>query len=236
MNQTLPTLLLCGILLAGCSKEDAPKTTLPDTSATTSARTAAPGAQAAQTGADTGKSTGEWHPGRPDTKSGTIATTNGSITVAMKLVYRGIPYSLYLPEDMLAERDTTDPKGTRLRIYNAPQGKPDRSAWAEIYVPNNPLSLMDMTGAVLGSDGLVEQNKFKVTAPPQPFPHCQWSAETYAFAGKGNEGYACLSVHATTKAFYVAVVHKKGEKDFPLRIDAILSEFQWNDTGGGLGE
>lgn len=151
-------------------------------------------------------------------------------------MYQGIPYSLYIPEDMVAERDTTDPKGTRLRIYNAQQGKLERSSWVEIYVPNDPMSLMDMTGTVLGSDGLVEQNKFKVTAPPQPFPHCEWGAETYAFAGKEKEGYACLSVHNTTKAFYVAVVHKKGEKNFPLRIDAILREFQWNDSGSGLGQ
>lgn len=234
MNNTVIQLLLCGILLAGCSNEDAPRTPPPSTT-TTPPRTDSGNAQGVETGTTTGKS-GQWHPGRPDTKSGTIATTDGSITLTMKLIYHGIPYSLYIPEDMVAEQDTTDSKATRLRIYNMQQGKPERGSWAEIYVPNDPISLMDMTGTVLGSDGLVEQNKFKVTAPPQPFPHCEWGAETYAFAGKEKEGYACLSVHNTTKAFYVAVVHKKGEKNFPLRIDAILREFQWNDNGSGLGQ
>ena len=225
--------LVCCLLLAGCSKEDAPKSNTPSSSKTS---------PEAQTDSGRGKPTsnaagkqGEWHPGRPDTKSGTIATTNGSITVAMTLMYKGIPYSLYIPEDMVAERDTANPKGTQVRIYNAPNGKVDRGSWAEIYVPNEPTTLMDMTGALLGSDGLAEQYKFKVTAPPQPFPHCAWGAETYAFAGKEKEGYACLNVHATTKAFYVAVVQKKGEKNFALRVDAILSEFQWNDDGKGLG-
>lgn len=232
MNNPVLRLLLCGTLLAGCSKEEAPKNQPPST--TTSAQTDSSNNHSVQPG--TAVKPSQWHPGRPDTKSGTIATTDGSITLTMKLIYHGIPYSLYIPEDMVAEQDTNDSKATRLRIYNMQQGKPERSSWAEIYVPNDPISLMDMTGTVLGSDGLVEQNKFKVTAPPQPFSHCEWGAETYAFAGKEKEGYACLSVHNTTKAFYVAVVHKKGEKNFPLRIDAILREFQWNDNGSGLGQ
>ncbi|MCC7438826.1 MAG: hypothetical protein IT211_10075 [Armatimonadetes bacterium] len=222
------------LLFAGCSKQDAPQNTPSSQKISASTQTDSGKGNGGNSNTVTGKP-GEWHPGRPDTKSGTIATANGSITVAMTLMYKDIPYSLYIPEDMVAERDTASPKGTRLRIYNAPKGKVNRGSWAEIYVPNEATTLMDLTGALLGSDGLAEQYKFKVTAPPQPFPHCVWGAETYAFAGKETEGYACLSVHATTKAFYVVVVQKKGEKNFPLRVDAILGEFQWNDDGRGLG-
>lgn len=173
-------------------------------------------------------------PERPATKVVKIMIKGEAHPTHLTLLNDEIPFTTYIPDDMTSEKRLT-PEGIEVTVYANFNGKENKDAYLQIFIPTKKTSPIDATGTVLGSDGPVEKNGWKISAPPDPFPRCPWAYSSYLISGKKGRGYICIGIHHD-KAFHV-LLHRpeKYAEDFDPRADLILSEFRWND-GKGIGE
>jgi len=167
-------------------------------------------------------------PERPETKVVKLMIEGEAHPTHLTLLRETIPFTTYIPDDMKAEKRLT-PEGIEVTVYANFNGKENRDAYLQIFIPTKTVSPIDATGMILGSEGPVEKNGWQISEPPEPFPHCPWAYASYQISGKKGKGYVCIGTHHD-KAFYV-LLHRPAEYEegFDPRADLILAEFRWND-------
>ncbi len=163
---------------------------------------------------------------RPETKAGKIMVEGKEQSMQLKLAGKGLPFTTYVPEDMVAVEKVTGEAMT-LRVHAAFGGKETKNAYMEILVPTGTTSSLEVSGLVLGSGGVVEKNKWQVSNAAESTTRCPWAVNTFSIEKKGFTGYICVGSHEG-QGYYVLVYYPSEFADgFGPRADLVMSEMVW---------
>ena len=184
--------------------------------------------------------TGPPAPTRPQSMGGKIRIEGDSTEVRFRLVDDAVlPFSTYVPDGIIQGERIAHDGGTGARFFANFAGKLSQDAYLNIFFPARDTTFDLLRKSVAGdSTGLIYQMGLKLDKSTTAAKFCPWAKESFSFSGpndgKNVKGTLCLGTHRG-RAFYV-LVHYPAEYagGFPPRVERILNEIRWDDTGRPL--
>lgn len=177
---------------------------------------------------------------RQQSIGGKIKVDGDSTEVRFRLVDDAVlPFSTYVPDGIIQGGRIAHEGGTGVRFFANFAGKLSQDAYLNIVFPARDTTFELLRQALVSdSTGLLHQMGLKLDKPNSAEKFCPWARESYSFTGpsdgKNIKGNVCIGTHRG-RAFY-ALIHYPGEyaSGFPPRVERILSEIRWDDTGRPL--
>ncbi|HEX7118026.1 MAG TPA: hypothetical protein VF212_04525 [Longimicrobiales bacterium] len=217
--------LTLSLLGAGCADRGTDAVAAGDTAAADTATTGTPPAAAL--------------PPRPDTIHSTILLEGMADSMTYWL-YRSppafpVPFTTYVPADMAAE-PVASGEGDAFRFVAEFGGVRNEQAFLAVAFP--PAGV-DEAGARELARAFAAQHEIRARRPDVPRRYA-WSLEEWDFSrglpdGRTAIGTVALGRHGD-RYFYVATHFPEAYADgFGPRVERILDEWRWEDTGEGLG-
>jgi hypothetical protein len=167
---------------------------------------------------------------RPQEKTITISIEGMEERMRFRLLDKaGLPFTAYYPQDMIAETATSK-KGTVVRFIANSGGKRNDKAALHIFFFRQGVTQKDAYAtmrAAVTSQGI--RNPRPLVKPQFP-----WSLREYSLSAQERGGLAALGSH---KGRYFTILLKypiEYEEGLWPRVEQILEEWRWRDTGRGL--
>ena len=149
-----------------------------------------------------------------------------------------LPFVTYFPTDEFVTEVTRSPRGHGVRFYVNFGGVENREAYVAIFV----------AGGETPADSVVELRTFLTSTFTElgweqtsgEVSSCDWAADHLTFqdtaADALTNGYVCFGEHDGLP-FYI-LTHAPAEygDGFGPRVQTLMEEFRWRDTGEGLAE
>lgn len=177
---------------------------------------------------------------RQQSIGGKITIDGDSTEVRFRLVDDAVlPFSTYVPDGIIQGGRIAHEGGTGVRFFANFAGKLSQDAYLNIVFPARDTTFELLKQAMVNdSIGLLHQMGLKLDKTSSAGKFCPWARESYSFSGpadgKNVKGSLCIGTHRG-RAFY-SLVHYPAEyaSGFPPRVERILSEIRWDDTGRPL--
>jgi hypothetical protein len=179
-------------------------------------------------------------PTRPQSMGGKIRIEGDSAEVRFRLVDDAVlPFSTYVPDGIIQGERIAHDGGTGVRFFANFAGKLSKDTYLNIFFPARDTTFELLRKSVAGdSTSLLYQMGMKIDKAGTAAKFCPWAKESFSFSGpsdgKNVKGALCIGTHRG-RPFYV-LVHYPAENasGFPPRVERILSEIRWDDTGRPL--
>lgn len=179
-------------------------------------------------------------PSRPQSIGGKIKVDGDSTDVRFRLVDDAVlQFSTYVPDGIIQGGRISHDGGNGVRFFSNLAGKLSQDAYLNIFFPATDTTFEMLKKSVADdSTGLLHQMGLKLDKTNTAAKFCPWALESYSFTGPSDgtniRGSLCIGTHRG-RAFYT-LVHYPSElgSAFTPRVESILSQLLWDDTGRPL--
>ena len=172
-------------------------------------------------------------PAEPATKPGTLRIEGMEEPVTLARVDAPeAPFTTWMPQDDFAVEAVQDASGADVWFRWQAGGRPNPEAYVHFAFPLSG-SIESLRATLTGTDGRFDREGWREQVGPPP---CLWAEEGSFFSNTSqtHTGLWCASTHAGQPFYVLATYPAEYGDGFGPRLDVLLDEFRWRDTGAAL--
>lgn len=144
------------------------------------------------------------------------------------------PFTTWMPQDDFAveAEEGAGAAGTSVRFSWQAGGRPNPDAYALFAFPRSGAA-GDVRRSLMGADGVFAREGWRERVAPPP---CLWAEDGGVFSNSSqtHTGLWCAGTHAGQPFYVLAAYPSEYGDGFGPRLDVLLGEFRWRDTGAPL--